>query len=176
MMLLTPIVVLDETPLDVSVGNTTVETTLYKKPIPGGSLGTSDKVRLDLLSKVRRGENSASTLTLRFKYGETIVVAVRNIAPTSEDFISDLLIHFELVGKGSTNFQLGYARSGLQQSECSFGAKSGIATEDSNTERLLIVTAQWSDIGGPGQEIAVRGAVLELLKCEPREMGADSKT
>ncbi|GEM_PF-5156170 len=153
------VTVLDQTATDVTVGNTTTETTVYTFSVPGGTLGTKGKLRLTLhLRAKQHGVNDGTTFTLRFKYGSTTVMSIAGIDPAFQTFI-EYIISFELMGDTTINSQL--AKTYV------FGSGSigrGVSAEDSSLPKNLAVTFQWSISGGASQAAVVEHATLEQVK------------
>ncbi len=159
------VTVLDQTATDVTVGNTTTETTVYSKSIPGGTLGTVGKLRLTLhwRQKNNAGGDGIS-LTVRCKFGATTLIT-ENTGDINMTAFGDQTSIFELMADMVTNAQLAKSlHIGINNGVASLFTGRGTASEDSTTAKTLVVTFQWSAAGGANQSSVMEHATLELVK------------
>jgi hypothetical protein len=158
--------VLDQVATNVTVGNTAVETTVYSVTVPGGTLGDKGKLRLRFYWRAKQdiaGLNS-TTITLRFKYGSTTLIALAGINVNSTSLV-DQYCECELSGDTSTNAQLGRVLAiGNVPGAQIQGISRGTSAVDSTLSQTLTVTLQWSTADGPAQSAVMEHATLEVVK------------
>ena len=151
---------LDKVTSNVNVGNTTTETVIYSKSIPGGTLGTNNLLRLTLLSKAQNGYEDESgffgSVTVRLKYGATtLLIIIGGWNPRSTTTYMPRSWQFVLAGDGATNAQLTWCTSWLAR---------GTSAEDSTVAKTFQVTAQWDGAYGAAQSFVLEYAMIELLQ------------
>jgi hypothetical protein len=159
------VIVLDQTATDVTVGNTTTETTVYSKSIPGGTLGTVGKLRLTIhwRQKNHAGGDGIS-LTVRYKFGATTLIT-ENTGDINMTAFGDQTSIFELMADTATNTQLAKSlHIGINNGVASLFTARGPASEDSTAAKTLAVTFQWSAAGGANQSAVMEHATLEQVK------------
>ena len=145
-------------PSDVDVVSTITETSVYSKVITGGDLGSNGLAKLMLICDALYNNSTANTLTLRFKFGGSSVLAGVQSGTLSA---SRRVIHIELcvANRGATNSQLvwasgfaalgsplvGIGNSQLLQDQSYFplGLQNTVAV-DTTADQTLEVTAEWS--------------------------------
>lgn len=89
---------------DVTISNSTTETSLLSLTVPAGALGTANCLHLSILGQVMNATGSSVLYTYSLKYGgSTIANAVENVG-TGADRIS--AIDFRVVNDGVTDAQL----------------------------------------------------------------------
>lgn len=148
--------VLNQTAVDVTVGNVTTETTVYTFSIPANTLGTSKLLRLILHNTAKQHVAGTGTITWRLKYGATTLITAAGYDPNSTAAISSRYT-FEVMGHAATNIQLGNFFDGGSTAR-------GTAAEDSTAAKTLSITAEWSTTGGANQLITMEHATLEIVK------------
>lgn len=170
-----PTPVLNRITADTTFSNSTAENTLYTFSIPGGTLGTTIKLRLTIYFQMRSDDaNQAAILTLRFKYGATTLYAgTHNFGSGSVGINAGTgSLVFEVMGDGATNAQIGgvlvgtgYLASGSRvmiQGLTPTVSNVGLATEDSTAAKSVTLTAQM-DIAHANVSVKLMSALLEVL-------------
>jgi hypothetical protein len=158
------VTVLDQTATDVTVGNTTTETTVYTKSIPGGTLGTVGKLRLTIHWRMK--QHAAGTMaTLRLKYGATTVIS-ESIADINQLTFAEQISAFELMGDTINTLQVAKTlHEGIVNGGPSLiNILRGTSAVDSSASQTLAVTFQWSAADGANQSAVIEHATLELVK------------
>ena len=137
---------------DVTITNSTSETTLFTTSIPANTFGTNNgiKARLHLQSVTAN-----STYTLRLKYGATTMVTIASINHTG-----DVVVDIVILADGATNVQEG------QLTAFGVGAIAtisdlGTAAEDSTGALNLVVTAQYAS---NDSTLTFKNVYVEVIK------------
>lgn len=176
---LTAVTKLTQVTTDVAISSTTTETTLVSQSITGGTLSTSNGVRVKLYFSALN-ITASNSCTIRFKYGATTMMS---ITPTTDVTFGAATgcsgwAEFTLLASGATNsqnvagamavgtssFKIGNA-GGTQagfQSGNTYSAQ-GTATEDSTANKTLAITAQFSN-SGASDNLTMTLATVEILK------------
>lgn len=174
--------VLDRVTSNVTVANTTTETTVYSKQIDANTLGTSKRLRLVVHciwggNGVVIGGSFAKTIQFKLKYGATTVItstvaAVEDAGNTVQLGQAPSVLEFLLSADGATNAQLGTAlirgtslagTTGVPyESIAGNNVHEGTGAEDSTQNLNLVVTAKWNN-ANPALSFTLKHAVLELL-------------
>lgn len=146
--------------------NNTSENTVYSVTVPGGSLGSSNGVRVKLY--LDRLDNNSANLTLRFKYGSTtlITIAVDNGANS----LMGGIIEFTLLANGGASSQMGLVFASLIGDGYAGGSAtrnvgmsvSGSSSETSSSNQTLAITCQVS--AGTQYLFDVFAVVAEFIK------------
>ena len=153
---------------NVTVSNTTTETTLATVSVTGGSLSTDNILKGNLWISTVRGAG-AGTLTIRLKYGGTTLIThtitLQNSALGAGEF------KFELRATGATNTQeaesLFFTMSNVvgntfPASIYDYGT-SGTAAVDSTADQTLAITAQFS-AADVNYNMTVTGGTIHLIR------------
>jgi hypothetical protein len=152
---------LNKTATDVTVTNTTTETTIFSSTVPANSLGTANRLRLTIHGDHRSDncEDSCSYL-VRLKYGGTTVAAYNFAA--SPGITAPTRFEFLLSADGATNSQLGL----MSLVGGSVVLAQGTAAVSSTVDQPIAVTVAWSVVGCCGQvsTLTMKHAVLEVVK------------
>jgi hypothetical protein len=137
----------------------TSENTLYTFTLPGGSLGTTNAVRITIPGSLGNGGNG--NITLRLKLGSTTIASLTQTVNNPQSGSTLIVAH--IVANGATNAQVGNIAdnwvamvSPAQSSQIG----SGSATEDSTGNLTVTLTAQWAST--PGSLTCYTG-IAELL-------------
>lgn len=161
---------------EITVGNTTVETTLFDATIAANTLGTNGALKfVALISNF--GMTNANGLILRLKYGATTVstLTLNNDAGAPGGTASNAsgIIHGYLVADGATNAQKGAlfvtvgdelmtASAASVSGTVGVKASSGTAAENSTGALTLTLSADWTSADA-SSTITVEFWVLEKL-------------
>lgn len=97
--------VLSLTATDVTVTNTTVETTIFSKTVPANALGTINSLSLTLLCNI--SDDGDRTITVRMKYGSTTLAGADILSKTG-DTNEAFVFRPRLDADGTTSSQIGY--------------------------------------------------------------------
>lgn len=139
---------------EVTVGNTSAETTLFDVSVPGGILSTNNAIRLKIFCGDVDVANSA-TLTIKLKYGATTLATAVNGGGNGASTDYKGWIEAYLIADGSTSAQKGAISYEFTSNEHEIATDAtvqigkviahanGTATEDSTASKTLSVTAQW---------------------------------
>jgi hypothetical protein len=152
---------IDKVTANTTVVNTGAETNLYSFSTPGGTLGSSNALRLTI-QITDLDVTDGDDCVLRFKYGgitlASVTVSNTTINPVSN---AKALITFVIGADGASNAQVG---SAFFQASSTFGpyVKQGTSAVDSNAAQTLTVTADWS-LASTGNSITLGQAILEKL-------------
>lgn len=157
--------VIRTTSADVTVVNTTTETTIFTFTIPANTLGTDNSTRLFIQGRVTDNTGGgAQLLTVRLKYGAT-TVATRIIESVTGITDQGYPFMFALMADGATNAQeamMKLQRDLASASTVPTNIARGTAAEDSTTALALAVTVQW-DLADANLSYTMEHAVLEVL-------------
>ncbi|HZT06954.1 MAG TPA: hypothetical protein VFC51_07970 [Chloroflexota bacterium] len=149
--------VLGRSTSQVTVGNTTAETSLYSMMVPGGTLGIAGVLRVRMAGTVVQGTGTSRNLTLRLKYGgTTAMVAILSVASGTQRGIVQL--EAVLFGAGATNAQRTFGRSDFYQGFAGLvgnppatsrpalwqGSGDDSLAIDSTADQTLELTGQWA--------------------------------
>lgn len=139
------------------VTNTVAETDLYTFNVPANTMGTNRTLRLTLVGDVLSNSGSGVNLTLRFKFGGTLVGSfVVNFASTVDRYAHRC--EFEIYESDSTVLQRGLARwiiygagsadnLGGTQPLIGNGDRGGFRNNlavDTTLAQSLTITAEWA--------------------------------
>lgn len=156
--------VLCTTTTNVSVTNTTTETTLLTCSIPANALGTANTMLVVMLGEIVNNATVTNAVTFRLKYGVTTVTSIdANINITGLNGTRPIAMHFYLAGDGTTSAQRGHYGSIVKagaQIENIHGQGSG--SEDSTVVKDLVVTFQW-DVANAGLTYTMFYAIAFLI-------------
>lgn len=151
--------VLDKAATPTTVSNTTTETTIVSHTIPAGTLGLSNIIRIEIGGSCVNNSGGTPNLTLKFKYGSTVVYGDAANSIPSNSRTRGIRIFFDLVNNGSSeSSQVGtglIVLGSVSSADTGYGningtgvqghdVVGGTASEDSTTDLDLEVTAQWS--------------------------------
>lgn len=147
---------------NVTVSNTTTETTLVSVSIPANTLGSANGVRARLVISAARTEG-VSTCTIRVKYGSTtLTTTVADLG----DVIMMGYIDVTLIATGATNTQEISTVVDLGTSSANStlwrDVATGTAAEDSTGALNLVVTAQFSTADA-ADTMTMSHAVIERI-------------
>lgn len=150
---------------DVTVQNTTTETNLVSVTIPGGTLSTSNglKVRLNIGTYLR----TSGTFVLRFKYGGTTLITTSSLSVAN---VGVGYIEFYLLAAGTTGSQKGFevtkffdVNTSTSTGHFTFdNADKGTSSVDSTTDQTLAITIQFS-IADVANSITVSNAIITKI-------------
>lgn len=138
---------------DIIVEATTSETTIYAYAVTGGLLGSNKS----LFGYLECGEfdlaNGPETLTLRYKFGATTIgslVITSDVCTSVTDAQMTIVfrLHAEGTGAqvGSMSVIVGSSQANNPAIDNTNRVKVGGASEDSTTDKALVITAQFSSI------------------------------
>lgn len=135
---------------NVTVSNTTTETTLYSGTVPANTLGTTGVVRLRMYLSLKKGSTSSS-FSLRFKYGGTTLVTHQINDATTFSTAKQGWVEFVVVATGATNTQEGSAIFNLVDNNQPVTtavvqysmAAVGTSAVDSTANQTIAVTVQF---------------------------------
>ncbi|MCR4307111.1 MAG: hypothetical protein NUV80_00965 [Candidatus Berkelbacteria bacterium] len=159
---------LDIVTTDVVVSNTAVETTLWSKTVPGGTLGTNNGIHVKLFADVY-GSLSES-VTFRIKYGATTMLTITEQAANVGS--PNITLDFYLLAAGATNAQKMFNLFMMHRSDgdlagsndtpiTSSGADT--AAEDSTLDKTLAVTVDFITASA-SNNITVTAVVAEIIQ------------
>lgn len=142
---------------EITVANTVTETTLFDCTVPGGTLSTSNAVKIRIFLSSFSCQNS-NTLTLKLKYGSTTLVTAVNNVNTFGTNVASLKgwVDAYLIADGGTSAQKGVlwyecvADSAEENTRATVGVSkvyasgNGTASENSQNDLTVSITATWS--------------------------------
>ena len=132
----------------VTVTGDTSEHNLISVSIPGGTLSTTNAVRVKLFGKVTATVNT-KTVTYRLKYGATTVATIVQTITltTSASAAFDFVLDADLISQGNANSQTGFMTLLFSDTAPTTGfiPKTGTATEASAGALNLVISAQLND-------------------------------
>lgn len=155
---------------DVTISNTTTETTLFTVSVPGGTLLTNNGIRIKMfVSGISL--DSSRTMTIRLKFGSTTITS---IAPSATGGVTNKPGYFDffILANGSTSSQKGIINGIVYTLDSNIynGAlpvnnflATGTASEDSTSAKTLTITGQGS-IASLNVAITVSHVVAEIIK------------
>lgn len=175
----TQVDVLNAATTTVDVVNTVTETDLYNFSVPGGTLGTTNALRLTLIGDLLKNDGGgAATWTIRFYFGATQYLIVTRAPSTNSANRQMFSLLIDIGANGATNAQVawGIVRSTAGQapntsiiitnadpgSLDAYSYNAAIA-EDSTIARAFRVSAQWGTANA-NLSIRLRSAHLEVLR------------
>ena len=131
---------------DVTVGNTTTETSIYSKTITASDLGTTGGLRLRLLGTWLNNSPGGRTMTMRLKFGSTTLAAI-GFALSAAASTGRYDIDFVLFNT-STSAQLGNVFGGFYRGSSSTTVIDAYrstltSSEDTTADKTLNITVQW---------------------------------
>ena len=152
---------------EVTLENSTTETTVFSETIPGNLLGTNRGVKI-LFNIGEFDFNNTNTFTIKTTYGSTAMVTA---AETSVANISNMTgaIEVYVLANAATNSQISTTR--LKTSSDGAGTTSGsrasisgtgTATEDSTGDLNLTVTIKFS-AAASGGKIVINSAIASII-------------
>lgn len=157
---------------EVTVTDTSTETTLYSFTVPGGILGTNNEVRIKIPVSYLYLKYDSLTLTLRMKYGTS---SISLTIDTDDGWAAAAkgYIEVHLLGNGATNSQKGVISILAFKDMTTVGSTSNsesvryfnfdTLTEDSTEDLTLAITAQFGT-GSTDLTITTQAAVAEIIR------------
>lgn len=140
------------------------EQNILSTSIAGGTLGTSNAIRVRMMVSVQN--SSTDTITFKFKYGSTTLITATAFAPTNAQTATGI-VEFVLFASGATNTQYGTALILLNQSTNAASnpvaqnqIASGTSTEDSTGALNLVISVTPSSTNST---TIVRGITVEKI-------------
>jgi hypothetical protein len=137
------------------VGNTTTETTIFSKSIPGDTIGASGLLKLDAIIDLKE-DAAEPTVTFRLKFGGTTIATISGVAAGAGTRLP-IILRALLANKGATNSQLG-------QLIVNGSVDDGTASQDSTAAKDLVLTAQWSALPTTADGIRLKYASVSVIK------------
>lgn len=146
---------------DVDVQNTATETTIYSVLIPGGSMGSTGSLVMEMVGDYLHNNAGADTLTARVKFGGVTIidastnwnglvgalrqpwewqVVVRNESATSAQLVTLRSLAMSMNSPAPT---AGIGILAVTEAR-SHGLLQNTAAIDTTVNQTLLVTAQWS--------------------------------
>lgn len=164
------VTLLNKTTTPVDLTNTAVLTDMFAYSVPGGTLGTTGRIRLvaffDLLT-----DGAPPTLRFNVTYGATTLGTQNFNAPASQNR-AQIRITCELMAKNATGAQWALVRMEIGQNTPGTGATAApystmfgghiSAAEDSTAAKSLKVQAQWGSASATNA-LSFRGAYVESM-------------
>lgn len=157
------------TTTDVTFASSTAENTLLSYSVPGGTLSTSNIVRVTLHVSALAVTNT-NTVTFRFKYGATTHTSATFTATGAIAWTGK--IEFLVAGAGTTSSQngsiavnlgtSGYVGNGNLQPQYFAHSSQGTSAIDSTSAQTLAVTSQHSN-NNASDNITVSMIVVEKI-------------
>ncbi len=148
---------LDISVAEVTVSNTTTETSIYSFSIPANTLGVDNALDLFLEGTIQNTSGGGGNIRVRVKYGGTTIF---DDNPSVSNGTNELyVINARIFADGAENAQKGalYASRGA---DTNMGDDRGTAAVDSTTIQTLEVTVEWS-AANPAAIFVHREAVLK---------------
>lgn len=155
---------------DVTFSSSTAENTLLSYSVPGGTLGTSNVIRVTMHVNPL-GVTTTNTWTLRLKYGATTLTTYTYTGSGTLGAAGKM--EFLLAGAGTTGTQNGSYVLSLGQNSYVGNANTvrqlfgesgqGTSSEDSTAAKTLAITSQHSN-SGASDSITVTIAVTEVIR------------
>lgn len=167
--------VLDRDVTVAEVVSTVAETTVYTFSVPGGTLGTTGRLRLTLLGDILDNAGGPGVVTLRVKYGGT-VAWVHNFSPGATNANRrSVWLQVDIAAQNSTSAQVA---GGLGVMSGSGGAAAPAADDGgagvlytsmnnalaiaSASDQTLLVSAQW-DTNDAGCSFKAFATIVEKM-------------
>lgn len=148
---------------DTTVGNTTVETTLYSKSITANDLGTTGGIRVSVFGQWTNNTGANRTLTVRIKFGATTLVS-----PSMTLTTSGTNGHFAIavtLFNTATNAQRAMTQVEFRRGATIIDAgwnSSPTSAEDTTSAKTFTVTVQW-DAANANATLTKKIAFIELM-------------
>ena len=152
-----PSAVFDRDVTVATVENTTTETTVYTKTIPGGTLSTNRMLRVLMLGVATNSGGGGYSTTVRVKFGGTTIAT--HVYTSISSTADVMALTCQLVAKNSASAQMAFTESYIGQGGASdggdgqvvaaanafhyVGVHNGVAV-DSSTDQTLAITIQQS--------------------------------
>lgn len=157
----------------VTVSNTTVETTLFTLTLAANTLGTANAVKITGLCSTFRLQNNGNTATFKLYYGTTVIATA---VITEQGAGASVLIGGFLTGwiianastaaqKGGLLVSFGNGTTGGNAAAVNSSAAAsgvGTATEDSTTALTIKLTATFS-VADTQNNVTFEHAILEKI-------------
>lgn len=145
---------------NVSVTNTTTETTLASFSVAAGTLGTNNLIEVTLLGTYL--QNVSTSGTLRLKYGATTVLTLAGILGANSAAAPGYRMTAYLFAENATNAQVGVFEVIVgPTNQAIWVTDVGNAAEDSTVAKTLEVTFQWAAASASASLVQAR-AVASL--------------
>jgi hypothetical protein len=157
---LAAVTAIDRAAPNTSVSNTTTETTVYTKSVPGNLLGTLNRARLQLFAQLSSVGLLPGTLTVRIYYGSAVIAILNAMTIASGLASAPVRIEGEVSGLGATNSQL---LSGKYEDGSESGLARGTGAIDSTAAQTLKVTVQFGTANAANVFVSDH-CVLEIIK------------
>jgi len=149
-----------------TVTNTTAETNLFTQVIPAGKMGAVKELSFELLCMLTTPLLSLPTLTLRLKYGASVLTVSSGTALAVSQTNEPFILKGKIVNK-SVNSQVVYAR--IEQSTASAPLVLGVSSSfkaakwaiDTSADQTFSLTSQFSLLSGT-TSISVENVTIEL--------------
>ena len=134
-------------PVDVLVSNTDVENTLFTRTIPGGTLGSINRLRFTVQGKFSL-VNDSTTLTIRFKYGSSVAsVTISANGSSFADVAFVAKVYLSADESAAIQAATIAVMTGLSRPEqTGFPTRTVMFAENSNGDLVSSVTAQFDTI------------------------------
>ena len=179
-----PITILDKSTTTTTVNNTATDTTIYTLSVPANTLGTNHMLRVDMGGTYLNNGGSASTLTVRIKFGPVPTVMYADATysiGTGSTVKSAWELHFILAADASATaqkvrgrFEIGDNAAGATTGSGDLGTATatrngtmspiyGTAAVDSTVTQTLLVTMQHS-VANTSISIVREGVLTELIQ------------
>jgi hypothetical protein len=137
--------VIDRSRPNITVTNTATETDVYTVTIPANTLGTTGRVRLELLGAKLKNGGGADAHTMKVYYGATNIISALGLPAVSDDSttLKSVRLIVDLSANGATNAQICHATIYSQTNNTgasAFASRRGTATEDATASKVLKVS------------------------------------
>lgn len=158
--------VLDRAVTPLVVANTIVETPVYSFSVPGGTLGTNKRLRLQ--SRMHVPSTFGDSLTLRLRFGSDVIVIAGPMFSGGSGYQpitgpeESIRLDAEITARGAANQQDVVALLLNGSSYVQGFVKRKTMSEDTSLAKLLSITAEWSG-ANPNNQFVRDTAILELL-------------
>lgn len=161
---------------NVTVGNTSTETTIVSATVPGGTLGTNRAIKGRIyIQSFRNHPNGVLGIYLRYNNAIAASIVISNSVAFSS--VQKGYIDFMLLANGATNAQEGsiswvtYVNQEIKQASAGSAAaiemithaNEGTAAEDSTSDKTLVVTAQWG-VAEVNNTVTFGHAIIEMVR------------
>jgi len=164
----------------ITIDNSTTETTLLTYSLPANTLSTSNIIHGILhfndLTQIGMGIDNGDTVTFRFKYGSTTMTSQVITNSTGSQTTLEGRVEFWLLADGATSAQdvvmlcdfheHTYTSSAITvngSQEHALGQERGTATEDSTGALNILVTAQYNS-ATVTNELSVTSSFIEIIR------------
>lgn len=173
---LAPLTLVRDLNTTVTISNTTTETTLFTATIPGGAIGTHRSLRFFAQGDLLNTTGSACNFNIRLKLGATTLHVTDTPSMNNGSNRASMQIEWRIFNRNSQAIQHSSASirfggfgteatAGTLRAESQSQSGGNAATEDTSSDKTLVVTGQMPSAPSPSASAQIRlyKAILEIV-------------